>query len=234
MSRLGALALVGVLTFGVGCDEDDGDSGSSQGGGASTGGASSLSNTGGARSSGGSTSTVGGSTIASVGGSSAPASGATGGKAATGGSGSSSTCAMPTCLFEMYRPCSPATPPSSCIIQDTNDGSVRQTNACYSDGTSASSVTDLTTYATTMAFKKGGVVCYSLESSITLSSSGAPTSTLTKYKNSSGTLVATQVWDMATNTNTVTCTGGQPVVWDPSCDRSSSTDANCQPGVCDP
>lgn len=234
MSRCEVLALLGFLAWVGGCDDDSSDAEK----GTSTGGTIGMISTGGARSSGGAASITGGSTsaatVSSMGGSSTVISSATGGTTAAGGSGSSSTCAMPACLYEMYRPCSPATPPSSCILQDTNNGTVRQTNACYSDGTSASSVTNLTTYATTMTFKKGGVVCYSLESSITLSSSGVLTSSVTQYKNSSGSVVATQVWDVGTNVSTVTCTGGQPVVWDASCDSTSSTDANCQAGVCNP
>lgn len=84
-----------------------------------------------------------------------------------------------------------------------------------------------------MTFKKGGAICYTMESSVTLSGL-VPTSTFTTLKNGSGTVVATETWDVASNTTTVTCTGAQPVVLNAACDATSSGTYDCQPGVCNP
>lgn len=261
MSRFVTMtAVLSALTFIIGCDDEDNGTGANQNGasaGGSTGttmstggsggigiggatagagsvGGNGMLGTGGTSTTGGVSST-GGATALGTGGSSAVTVGgtaSTGGSANAGGGGTRSACDMPICLFEMYRPCSPGVAPSGCIIQDTTVGTTRTTNACYSDGTSMSTVSDLTTFATTAKFRKDGSVCYSLESSVVVSSSGMPASSLTTYKNGAGSVVATSTFDVSTSLTSVTCTGAEPVLWDTSC--GSSVDNNCQPGVCNP
>lgn len=96
------------------------------------------------------------------------------------------------------------------------------------------STTNLSTFASTMVFKKSGVTCYTMDISINNAGTGVPTSTLATLKDGAGNIVATEVWEVSTNKTTVTCTGAQPVVLNTACDVSSTGTYNCQPGVCNP
>jgi hypothetical protein len=220
-----------------------GGSASSTGGNVSLGG--SATSTVGTVSSGGSAIGTGGNVASGgsvgIGGSAA----STGGNVASGGSvastggasvniggtvgvgGSTSDCNYPACLTNLLSVCPMSIDPlPSCVYQDTITGNIEQSNACYSDGQSASTTIDLTTYNMTMVFKRNGAVCYSIES----------TSSHAIYKNASGNIVATEDLDASVSpkVDTVTCAGEQPVVLNSSCSDGQWWDLNCQKGVCNP
>ncbi|HMA91065.1 MAG TPA: hypothetical protein VKP30_00195 [Polyangiaceae bacterium] len=156
-----------------------------------------------------------------------------GGAAGGGGISGTGTCNYPACLYSLFSACPAAPSSSSCTTQETTNATTSQTNACYGDGSAVTSVVDLTTYASKMTFKKGGTTCYTMETSVAMSGL-VPTSTSTTLRNGLGNVVATETWDVASDTTTVTCTGAQPVVLNAACDATSDGTYNCQPGVCNP
>lgn len=243
----GGVGAGGVGTGGIAASTAGTSNGVSLGGGFAVAATASLGSsvlaTGGSVATAGSTASTGGSVATSVGGSialggSVAIAGATGvqhvgGSAGANGVGGTGACNYPICLFNLFSACPAAPPTTTCIMQDTTSATQRQTNACYGDGSSASSVVDLTTFASTMTLKRDGATCYTMEATVTMSNL-VPTSTSMTIKNGSGTLVATEVWDVASNTTTVTCAGEQPVILNAACDTSSSGTYDCQPGVCNP
>jgi hypothetical protein len=157
----------------------------------------------------------------------ASASGGAAGGLATGGTaggGTSGSCNMPTCLSTALTGCEPS---GTCVQQSSTTSF--DTNNCYSNGVKVITTVDLSTYAVSVTFKSPTKTCLTMSGTGDLS--GKTTLTM---KNSSGTTIGTLSEDTAASVTTVTCTGGQPVTLDPSCDFGTSSDAGCTDGACAP
>src|SRR5450631_1002155 len=155
------------------------------------------------------------------------AAGAAGGLATggTSGGGASGSCTMPTCLSTALTGCEPS---GTCVQQSSTTSF--NTNTCYSNGVKVITAVDLSTYAVTVTFKNATKTC------LTMSGTGAATSTTLTMKNGSGTTIGTMTEDTSASASvtTVTCTGGQPVTLDSSCDfgTSSGASSSCTDGAC--
>jgi hypothetical protein len=115
------------------------------------------------------------------------------------------------------------------------------TNICYSNGVKAIEALNINmstgSVTMTMTYKNGSSTCYSVDiGGLTATGGGTPTLT---FKNASGSTVATGTVDSTTNAVTITCTGGQPVTLNSSCDTASYASAgtgtaDCTTGTCAP
>ena len=142
--------------------------------------------------------------------------GGTGGTAGAGG-GTSGTCNAPNCLASLYTSCEPS---GTCVTQ--TDMTTFASNTCYSNG--VKEVMTIAATGATITYKKGTSTCYSLESDAT----GA-----VKFKNASGSVIATGTYNSTTQATTVTCAGGSAVTLNADCTSAGSSDT-CTDGVCTP
>jgi len=147
------------------------------------------------------------------------------GTGGTSGGGASGSCNMPTCLSTALTGCEPS---GTCATQSGT--TIFDTNICYSNGVKVITAVDLSTYAVSVTFKSATKTC------LTMSGTGAATSTTLTMKNGSGTTIGTMTEDTSASASvtTVTCTGGQPVTLDSSCDFGASSGASCTDGACAP
>jgi hypothetical protein len=159
-----------------------------------------------------------------------------GGGGAGGGAGAGS-CNYPSCLSGLATTC---TPSGTCVAQ--TDLNTFATNVCYSNGVKAITAMNINaatgSMSMTVTYKNGSATCYSAEVG-GFSLTGSTGNMTITFKNASGVAVATGVVDSTTNAVTVTCTGGQPITLDSSCDTGSYTssatsDTSCTQGTCTP
>ncbi|MGA7744487.1 MAG: hypothetical protein ABSF35_24495 [Polyangia bacterium] len=226
MRTLGIFLAFEILALTVGCGGNstastDGGGGAQQGPVAGAGG-------------GGGTTMAG--PIAGTGG--AGGGGVAGGGSGAGGiGGSAGSCNYPSCLASLATTCVPS---GSCVSQ--TDTTTFATNTCYSNGVKEIESVNVNTttgsVTVTLTYEKGNSTCYSVDvAGISAAGSGGPI-TMT-FKNASGSTIGTGTVDSTTNAVTITCTGGQPVILNSSCDTSSyaaasSTTSTCTAGVCTP
>jgi hypothetical protein len=114
-------------------------------------------------------------------------------------------------------------------------------NVCYSNGVKSLTTVDLTnptSASSVTTVTKNGTTCYSYETPFSVGSSNSATMT---YKDAAGATVVTVAINGTTKTETITCTGGSPVVVSldacgSSTDAGSSADggAGCTTGTCAP
>lgn len=148
-------------------------------------------------------------------------SGGTAGAGGGAGGGTSGSCNAPSCLTSLYSSCEPS---GTCVSQ--TDTTTFATNSCYSNGVKEIMTIALSGIAIT--YKKGTSTCYS----INIDSTGA-----ISFKNAAGSVVATGTYDSTTTATTVTCTGGQAVTVNSSCDSSTmggTSAPDCTQGTCTP
>lgn len=137
----------------------------------------------------------------------------------SGAGGTLGSCNAPSCLVSLYSSCQPS---GTCVTQ--TDMTTFASNTCYSNG--VKEIMTIAATGETFTVKNGTSTCYSFESD----STGA-----IKFKNGSGSVVATGTYNSATKVTTVTCTGGAAVTLNAACDSaSSSSTANCTDGTCTP
>ncbi len=205
MKTFGMVAVLTALALVAACNNGSDDTETSQGGGPSV-------STGGTHGGG------------------AGASGAGGSTAAGGGGNGGASCNFPLCLFNMYAACpGPSTGPCT-----TQADTANLTATCYSNGTKTISARDpATPNVTTLTYKNGNTVCYSQRVELTGTDPTYTTASST-YRDGSGNVVATGVFDSTTQLTTITCTGSQPVTLNSACDQSSSEIFDCTPGICAP
>ena len=210
MRTLGTFLAVGTLALTVGC----GGSGSPS---LDGGGAGGISGNGGAL--GGYGGVFGGN-----GGESGGVGGVFGGVGGAAG-GSSGTCKYPSCIASLGTTCDPS---GACVEQ--TDATTGASNTCYSNGVKVMTTFNLTSGAGVSTIKNASGTCYTMN----LAFSPTGSSTTLTIKNASGQTVATGtvVVAGATSTTTITCTGGQPVTLDPSCDTGMNS--TCATGTCTP
>jgi hypothetical protein len=104
-------------------------------------------------------------------------------------------------------------------------------NICYPNGVKEIIGVD-GTFMASVTVKNGGTTCFTMAGSVVpLISGGAITLTL---KSGTGTVIGTVTADVTANQLSVTCTGGQPVMLDPSCIGGLSAASACTQGVCTP
>jgi len=148
-----------------------------------------------------------------------------GGTGGTGGGGALGSCNAPSCMTGLLSSC---TPTGTCVAQ--SDLTTLSSNTCYSNGVKQI-VSTSTTGTMTMTLKNGSSICYSMDIALT-----AQPSTVT-FKNASGSVVATGTYDSTTQATTVTCTGGQAITLNSSCQSIASAiggGSTCTDGACTP
>jgi hypothetical protein len=135
----------------------------------------------------------------------------------------STGCNFPSCLADLLATC---TPSGTCVEQV--DLATYSSNVCYSNGVKELMSMDPTTGVALVTFKNGSTTCFTLEE---VASASGTSSSLT-IKNGSGQTVATGT-NNSGGTTTITCTGGQPVTFDSSCDpTSAAATTDCAEGSC--
>lgn len=146
-----------------------------------------------------------------------------GGNGGSGGGTGSGSCNAPSCLNGLMTSCEPS---GTCVSQ--MDMTTFASNTCYSNG--VKELMAISASGMTMTVKKDSSTCYSVD----VSATGVLT-----FKNGAGSPVATGTYDKNAGTTTVTCTGGQPVTLNASCDTADMGGAmtggsDCTDGVCTP
>jgi hypothetical protein len=143
-----------------------------------------------------------------------------------------SMCGYPSCYTDLAKECIPQ---GACVQQMNTGGTALGINMCYANGVKVGSITDMASInsmTTKITFKKGDAVCYTLEAPYVLN---ATTVTYT-MKDASGATVATIVENETTQTRTITCAGGAPVVGPAACndsvDGGTGSTASCPAGTC--
>jgi hypothetical protein len=135
----------------------------------------------------------------------------------------STSCNFPSCLADLLANC---TPSGTCVEQV--DLTTYSSNVCYSNGVKELMSLDMTTGVAVVTVKNGNTTCFTLEEVAPV----IGTSSSLTIKNGSGQTVATGT-NNSDGTTTITCTGGQPVTFDSSCDpMSSAATTNCTEGSC--
>lgn len=145
-----------------------------------------------------------------------------------GGSSSNSTgaCNYPSCLASLSTACAPS---GTCV--DQMDATTGLGNSCYSNGVKVLTTYDSTSQNIVATIKNPGGTCYTFN--VGMSAAGASTYAYV-IKNASGQAVATGTRDAA-GTTIITCTAGQPVTLNSSCDTATLiANSNCTPGTCTP
>ncbi len=149
--------------------------------------------------------------------------------AGCGGSSSSNStgaCNYPSCLASLDATCAPS---GTCV--DQMDATTGLGNSCYSNGVKVLTTYDFTSQNIVATIKNAGGTCYTFN----IGTSAAGDSTYAYIiKNASGQTVATGTRDAA-GTTIITCTGGQPVTLNSSCDTATLiANSSCTPGTCTP
>jgi hypothetical protein len=150
------------------------------------------------------------------------------GTGGTGGAGASGSCNFPSCLTALFT--AECQPSGTCITQ--SDATGYTGNTCYSNGVKVIGTIDMASLSLIMTYKNSKGVCYSMQVSEDATTGGG----VFTFKNSSGTVVGSGTSDGTTTT--ITCTGGQPVTLDSTCDTSSfdptAASDTCTKGTCTP
>jgi hypothetical protein len=149
---------------------------------------------------------------------------------------STGNCNYPQCYIDLVKDCVPS---GACVQQTTTIGSPIPTSSniaiCYDNGVKMLTVMDFSNVSLltqTETVKNASGVCYTMEALISAASSGNITYTM---KNAAGATVATLAIDTTAQTETITCTGGPPVVVPTNCGSSNSdagSGTTCTTGTC--
>jgi hypothetical protein len=177
-----------------------------------------------------------GGTIAVGGVTGAGGASAAGGVVGTGGAASGSrddastarTCNWPSCMTSAGKDCLPG---GACIQQGSN--STGSANICYSNGVKEIIGIDGSLNASVMV-KNATITCFTMSGSVLPLIVGGGAAVTMSLQNGAGNVIGAVAEDPTTNQLTVTCTGSQPVVLDPSCITGLSTSNACTSGTCLP
>jgi len=215
---------VGILAVSVGCSSTNSGTGlnagkASPGGGADAGGSSGGQATGNA----------GGSSGSQASGDASPANGDASASGAGGDGGSA--CVLPSCLKNLAPSCVGTGTCATMTNLDTDNY-----NTCFPNGVIESAVIDQTSGNTTLTIKQNTTTCFSTTFNYVKAWSGTGSIAVV---DASGNAVASVRMDANDNLrNHVTCTGGQDVSLDLSCQNvwpiSALTGSKCNEGGCTP
>lgn len=223
MRKLGMSVMVCLLAVTMGCGSGNSNGGAGGSGGTGTapkggsGGGTSAAATGGSS---------GGTSTAATGGSS----GGTTAVGSSGGGTGASSCVLPSCLKNLGTGCVES---GSCATQTNLE--TGSWNTCYDNGVKEIVVNDVNTDDKTLTVKNGSSTCFStaFNGNDVYTCMGAIT-----VKDASGATVASVALDCSGAFYTVTCTGGQAVALDPSCQTawpvSALMGSGCEEGGCTP
>jgi hypothetical protein len=132
-------------------------------------------------------------------------------------------CNAPACFAELKKDCQPA---GACVQQLSGN----DTNQCYDNGVMAVTVTDASALKMSTKVSKAARTCYVIEFDLAAAMLGK--SEVGLIRDGSGAIVAV-LGDDPSGRNSVTCTGGQPVVLNEGCDFTGGA-STCAAGACGP